>query len=77
MSDDLKDNGTSSLDEQIDAHLKAVKSPAERRTVAGLLRQLAHLPLDQTRAAIETSAAIAAVSLRASVEFLRVAPDAA
>jgi hypothetical protein len=77
LSYELKDNGTSSLDEQIDAHLKAVKSPAERRTVAGLLRRLAHLPLDQTRAAIETSAAIAAVSLRASVEFLRVAPDAA
>jgi hypothetical protein len=77
LPDQLNDNLTSSLDEQIEAHLKAVKSPAERRTVAGLLRQLAHLPLDQTRAAIETSAAIAAVSLRASVEFLRVAPDAA
>jgi nitric oxide reductase NorD protein len=71
------DTHASSLDEQINAHLEAVKSPLERRTVAGLLRQLAQLPLDQTRAAIETSAAIAAVSLRASIEFLRVAPDVA
>lgn len=63
-----------SIDEQINAHLHAVKSPVERRTIAGLLRQLAHLPLDHTRAAIETSATIAAVSLRASIEFLRAAP---
>src|SRR5437879_536719 len=66
-----------SLDEEINAHLNAVKSPVERRTIAGLLRQLAHLPLDHTRAAIETSAAIAAVSLRASIEFLRAAPEVA
>src|SRR5437588_12751069 len=67
---------SASLDEEINAHLDAVKSPVERRTIAGLLRQLAHLPLEHTRAAIETSATIAAVSLRASIEFLRAAPAA-
>jgi hypothetical protein len=41
------------------------------------LRALTHLPLDHARAAVETSAAIAAISLRASIEFLRVASDAA
>jgi len=33
--------------------------------------------LDQTAAAVETSAAIAGVSLRASLEFLRAVPEAA
>src|SRR5207245_7477286 len=65
------------LDEQIDEQLKAVKSPAERRTIAGLLRGISKLPLEHTRAALETSAAIAAVSLRASIEFLRAVPVAA
>jgi nitric oxide reductase NorD protein len=65
------------LGEQISERLKAVKSPAERRTIAGLLRQISHLPLDHTRAALETSAAIAGVSLRASIEFLRAVPDMA
>jgi len=38
---------------------------------------MARLPLDEAAAALETSAAIAGVSLRASIEFLRAAPDAA
>jgi hypothetical protein len=42
--------------------------------MAGLLREISRLPLEQTRAALETSAAIAGVSLRASIEFLRAAP---
>jgi nitric oxide reductase activation protein len=65
------------LDEQINEQLKAVKNPAERRTIAGLLREISHLPFEQTRAALETSAAIAGVSLRASIEFLRAAPHVA
>ena len=78
MSDELHNNDpTRAFSEEINAHLKAVKSPRERRTVAGLLRALTHLPLDHARAAVETSAAIAAISLRASIEFLRVASDAA
>jgi nitric oxide reductase NorD protein len=62
---------------EIDERLRAVKSPAERRTIAGLLREIGRLPLEHTRAALETSAAIAAVSLRASIEFLRATPEVA
>lgn len=65
------------LAEEIDERLRSVKNPTERRTLAGLLREIGRLPLEQTRAALETSAAIAAVSLRASIEFLRAAPDVA
>jgi hypothetical protein len=63
--------------EAIDERLRSVKNPAERRTIAGLLREISGLPLDHTRAALETSAAIAAVSLRASIEFLRAVPSVA
>jgi nitric oxide reductase activation protein len=66
-----------SFDEEIDERLRSVKSPTERRTIAGLLREISRLPLEHTRAALETSAAIAGVSLRASIEFLRAAPVAA
>src|SRR5438105_15806153 len=65
------------LGEEIDERLRSVKNPTERRTIAGLLREISHLPLEQTRAALETSAAIAGVSLRASIEFLRAAPGVA
>ncbi|HXT64357.1 MAG TPA: VWA domain-containing protein [Pyrinomonadaceae bacterium] len=77
MTESHKTDSEINLDGQIQDHLRAVKNPQERRTVAGLLRQISHLPLEHTRAAIETSAALAAISLRASIEFLRVAPDAA
>jgi nitric oxide reductase NorD protein len=62
---------------EIDERLRSIKSPSERRTLAGLLKEITRLPLDHTRAALETSASIAAVSLRASVEFLRVASQIA
>ena len=65
------------LDEQINEQLEAIKNPVERRTLAGLLRQLSKLPLEHTRAAVETSGAIAAISLRAAVEFLRATPGVA
>src|SRR4030081_3564113 len=65
------------FENEIDERLRSVKNPTERRTIAGLLREISRLPLDQTRAALETSAAIAAVSLRASIEFLRAAPGVA
>ena len=78
MSDEIhNDNLTDQLGAEIDERLRSVKSPAERRTLAGLLREISHLPLDHTRAALEMSAAIAGVSLRASIEFLRAVPDAA
>ena len=50
---------------------------AERQSFFKLTRELASLPFDQSAAALETSAAIAGISLRASIEFLRAAPEAA
>jgi hypothetical protein len=59
---------------EIDERLRSVKNANQRRTITKLLSEISHLPLDHTRAALETSAAIAGVSLRASIEFLRAAP---
>jgi nitric oxide reductase NorD protein len=70
-------NTATELRAQISERIRSVKSASERRTVAGLLREIGRLPLDHTRAALETSAAIAAVSLRASIEFLRAVPEVA
>ena len=50
---------------------------AERHSFLKLTRELASLPLDKSAAALETSAAIAGISLRAGIEFLRAAPAAA
>src|SRR5215213_486571 len=50
---------------------------AERQSFLELTRSLTGLPLDQAAAVLETSASIAAISLRAGIEFLRVAPAAA
>ena len=78
MTQELNDQRTpSSLDERLSEHLKSVKTPAERRTVAKLLSEIRSLPLEHTVAAVEVSATIAAVSLRASIEFLRAVPEAA
>jgi hypothetical protein len=78
MSDELQnENLTELFGAEIDERLRAIKNPAERRTLAGLLREIVRLPIEHTRAALESSAAIAAVSLRASIEFLRAAPGVA
>jgi nitric oxide reductase NorD protein len=71
------DKLTDQLGEEIDERLRSVKNPAERRTLANLLHEIARLPLEHTHAALEVSATIAGVSLRASLEFLRAVPDAA
>ena len=77
MSDELHhEDLTRNLAAELDERLRSVKG-AERRTVAGLMRQIGKLPLEHTRAAVETSALIAGVSLRASIEFLRAAPEVA
>ncbi len=65
------------LEGEFRERLRSVKSVTERRTIAGLARELGSLPVDAARAALETSATIASVSLRASIEFLRAAPRAA
>src|SRR6266446_2027898 len=49
---------------------------AERQSFLKLTRDIAGLPLEQSAAALETGAAIAAISLRTAIEFLRVAPEA-
>jgi len=50
---------------------------AERQSFLDLTRSLTGLPLDQAAVVLETSASIAAISLRAGIEFLRTAPAAA
>src|SRR5919106_2944540 len=50
---------------------------AERQSFLELTRSIAGLPLDQAAAVLEMSAAIASISLRAGIEFLRAAPAAA
>jgi nitric oxide reductase NorD protein len=57
--------------------LRSVRSVTERRTIAGLAREIRKLPADSARAALEVSAAVAGISLRAGVEFLRAVPAAA
>jgi hypothetical protein len=65
------------LEKAFRERLRGVKSVTERRTLGGLARELGKLPVEVARAALETSAGIAGVSLRASVEFLRAVPEAA
>ncbi len=77
MHDENKTGEEPDLNGQIEEQLRSVKNPQERSTIAGLLRTAGTLPLEHMRAAIETSAAVAGVSLRASIEFLRAAPEAA
>ncbi len=77
MSGELhSDDCIDPLGEDLDERLRSVRSPSERRTIAGLLSEISHLPLEHTRAVLETAAGIAGVSLRASIEFLRAAPEA-
>lgn len=52
--------------------------PADRRSsLAGMAAQLGRLPAEKRRAAIETSAALAGISLRASRAFVEAVPKAA
>ena len=79
FGEQTENNGAAAqpLEKALRARLRSVKSAAERRTIAGLAREIGKLPGDRARAALETSAALAGVSLRASMEFLRAAPEAA
>jgi hypothetical protein len=65
------------LEQAFRERLRSVKSVTERRTLAGLARELGGLPGEAAYTALETSAGVAGVSLRASMEFLRAAPEAA
>lgn len=57
--------------------LRGGAGKGERLSIARLARELAMLPADIALACLETSASIASVSLRVSIEFLRAAPGAA
>src|SRR6476469_3026024 len=52
-------------------------SDPERPTIRGLAKRLGELSADKKRAALETSAALAGVSLRVSREFVEAVPEAA
>ncbi|HZI19624.1 MAG TPA: VWA domain-containing protein [Pyrinomonadaceae bacterium] len=73
---DGDEEGGEPLRRALRERLRSVRSPAERRNIAGLAREAAKLPADSARAALEVGAATAAVSLRAAVEFLRAVPAA-
>ena len=60
-----------------DENLHSETPSAERQSFLKLTRDLASLPLEHSAAALETSAAIAGISLRAAIEYLRAAPAAA
>src|SRR4030095_14555291 len=74
---DQNDEALNSLELGLDEQFASIKSPSERQSIRELTRDIARLPLDQARAALEAGAALVAVSLRVSLEFLRAAPAAA
>lgn len=65
------------LSEALREHLGEVQSASERRTIAGLAREIGKLPAERARAVFEVSAGLAGLSLRAGLEFLRAATGAA
>jgi hypothetical protein len=65
------------LGRELRERLRGVRDAGERRTIAGLAREVGKLPVDVARAALEVGAGLAALSLRAGVDFLREVPDAA
>ncbi|HEU4596474.1 MAG TPA: VWA domain-containing protein [Pyrinomonadaceae bacterium] len=65
------------LERALRERLRSVRSASERRTIAGLAREIGKLPGDVARAALEVSAGLAGVSLRVGVDFLRAVPEAA
>ena len=76
--EDASEAATSSITQsEFHEHLRSIRSASERQSILALTRELTKLPVDKTAAALETSTAIAGVSLRAGIEFLRAAPAAA
>src|SRR5438270_2539216 len=69
--------GGEPLEKALRERLRSVRNAGERRTIAGLAREIGKLPGEVARAALEVGAALASVSLRAGVDFLRVVPEAA
>jgi hypothetical protein len=65
------------LAEALRQQLGETRNASERRTIAGLVREIGKLPADRARAALEVSAQLAGLSLRVGLEFLRAAVGAA
>jgi hypothetical protein len=65
------------LEKALRERLRSVRSVSERRTIAGLAREIGKLPGDLARAALEVTAGLAGVSLRVGVDFLKAVPEAA
>jgi len=65
------------LVEALREQLGEMRSASERRTTAGLVREIGKLPAERARAALEVSAQLAGLSLRVGLEFLRAAVGAA
>ncbi|HEX8293802.1 MAG TPA: hypothetical protein VF570_18705, partial [Pyrinomonadaceae bacterium] len=65
------------LGRELRERLRSVRDAGERRTIAGLAREVGKLPVDVARAALEVGAGLAALSLRAGVDFLKEVPAAA
>lgn len=65
------------LGRELRERLRSVRDAGERRTIAGLAREVGKLPVDVARAALEVGAGLAALSLRAGVDFLKEVPGAA
>jgi hypothetical protein len=73
----LQETSSTSIERELQRHFAEVKYPSERQSILELTRELARLSLDRAAATVETSGIIAGVSLRAGLEFLRSAPEAA
>src|SRR5918912_4521314 len=65
------------LERELRERLRSVRDAGERRTIAGLAREVGKLPVEVARAALEVGAGLAALSLRAGVDFLKEVPEAA
>ncbi|MDQ3804029.1 MAG: hypothetical protein M3416_09395, partial [Acidobacteriota bacterium] len=48
-----EDDGAEPLEKTLRERLRSVRSPAERRTIAGLAREIGKLPAETARAALE------------------------
>jgi hypothetical protein len=70
-------DGVGSVERALGERLRAAEGAVERRSLAALAREIGNLPGDRARAAVEVSAQLAPISLRASAEFLRAVPAAA
>ncbi|HZH33316.1 MAG TPA: VWA domain-containing protein [Pyrinomonadaceae bacterium] len=62
-----------SVEESFKKQLRPLTGNGERRSLTKLAKDLSKLPADKSRAALETSANLAGVSLRVSGEFLQAA----